>query len=120
MHEFSICEGIVKAAVEEVEKMTPRPKALRRARVVVGRLHAIVPDNMEMAYEVLTRDTPIAGSKLELEFVPIAAKCKVCGWEGSIEPPVFLCGSCLSGDIEVVTGRELYLANLEVEVDGNE
>ena len=120
MHEFSICEGIVKAAQEELGRMNPRPKALRRARVVVGRLHAIVPDNMELAYEVLTRDTPIAGSKLELEFVPITAKCRACGWAGGIGPPVFLCGSCLSGDIEVLTGRELYLSNLEVEQDGDE
>lgn len=120
MHEFSICEGVVKAAIEEVGKRTTRPISLRSARVVVGRLHAIVPDNMEMAYEVLTRDTPIAGSKLELEFVPITAKCRACGWEGEIEPPLFLCGSCLSGDIEVLTGRELYLANLEVEEGGDD
>jgi len=91
--------------------------SLRKTRVVVGALHQIVPDNLTFAYEALTRDTPAAGSRLKLKVVPITAACRACGWRGGIRPPVFLCAACHSGGIELITGRELYLDNLEIEQD---
>ena len=120
MHEFSICEGIVKAAVEEMAKVNPPAKALRKTTVVVGALHQIVPENLTFAYDVLTRDTPAAGSELELRFVPIRAKCGDCEWQGEIQQPLFLCGGCNSGNIELLSGKELYVENLEIEQDGDD
>lgn len=121
MHEFSICEGIVNAAVEEMAKVDPPAKALRKTTVVVGAMHQIVPENLVFAYEVLTRDTPAAGSELELRFVPIKARCRDCGWEGEVHQPLFLCGACNMGNIELLSGKELYVENLEIEQeDDNE
>lgn len=119
MHEFSICDGIVKAAVEEMTALGAPAGSLKVSRVVVGRLHQIVPDNIHMAYEILTRGTLAEGSTLELRDVPVTAKCGACGWSGEIQPPLFLCPECGSGGIEVLTGKELYLENLEIERDGD-
>jgi hydrogenase nickel incorporation protein HypA/HybF len=115
MHELSICRGIVQAALEEYEKLEPRPRRLTRVRVVAGELHQLVPDHLVMAFEVLTRDTPAEGSTLELETVPVTGRCRGCGWEGEIRPPVFQCAECEAFDIEMEKGRELYLDRLEVE-----
>ncbi len=117
MHEFSICEGIVKAVLDEMSRHGAPPGSLRKARVVVGALRAIVPENLTFAYEVLTRDTAAAASRLEIVSVPINARCRACGWTGDIQSPLFLCGACNSGEIELVTGKELYLDNLEIETD---
>jgi hydrogenase nickel incorporation protein HypA/HybF len=117
MHEFSICDGIVKAAVQELGKMKPKPLRLIKTRVVVGDLHQIVEDSLQFAYEVLVRDTPAAGSELVIRHVPVTARCKACGWQGEIRSPLFLCGACNSGEIELVTGKELFLENLEVETE---
>jgi len=115
MHELSICRGLVRAALEEFEKLEPRPKRLTRVRVVAGELHRLVPDCLATAYEVLTRDTPAEGSALELETVPVTGRCLRCGWQGEIRPPVFQCPRCEAFDIELEKGRELYLDRLEVE-----
>jgi hydrogenase nickel incorporation protein HypA/HybF len=117
MHEFSICEGIVRAAVDEMSRHGARSGSLRKTRIVVGALHQVVPANLEFAYEVLTRDTPASGSSLEIRPVPVTAKCPACGWTGSIQSPLFVCGACNSGEIELITGRELYVENLEIEED---
>jgi hydrogenase nickel incorporation protein HypA/HybF len=117
MHEFSICEGIVRAVTDEMARHRAGAGSLRATRVVVGKLHQIVPDNLTFAYDVLIRDTPAAGSRLEISFVPITARCKACGWTGEIQSPLFLCGACNSGEIELVTGKELYVDNLEIETD---
>ena len=115
MHEFSICEGIVKAVVQEMAAHQVPAGALLKTRIVVGALHQVVPDTLTFAYEVLTRDTPAAGSQLEIRSVPVRAKCKTCGWEGEVRIPRFQCGQCGSGDIELVGGKEMYLDNLEIK-----
>ncbi len=117
MHEFSICEGLVGTVVAEMAKHGAKPGSLRKTRIVMGKLHQIVPDNLTFAYEVLTRETPAAGSTLEMKAVPVTARCAACGWEGEIQPPLFLCGACNSGEIELITGRELFIESLEIDQD---
>jgi hydrogenase nickel incorporation protein HypA/HybF len=116
MHEFSICERIVEAVLGELSALRPAPKRLCKARVVVGRLHQIVPDYLTFAYELLTRDTAAEGSEMELIQAPVVGKCRSCGWCGDIELPIFRCGDCGALDVELVSGKELRLEQLEVEL----
>ncbi|MBN2443918.1 MAG: hydrogenase maturation nickel metallochaperone HypA [Spirochaetales bacterium] len=115
MHEFSICKNIVDAVIIEYNKLDPKPEKLVATRIIVGRLHQIVPDTLTMAYEVLIKDTVAANSRLEIQFVEVQCRCKDCRWEGIIDFPFFICKQCKSGNIEIVKGRELHLENLEVE-----
>jgi hydrogenase nickel incorporation protein HypA/HybF len=112
VHEFSIGANLVAAVLEELARLKTPPGALRVA-------HQIVPDTIVFAYNSLSQDTPAAGSKLVLRPVPVTACCKACGWEGALDVPLFLCGACQSGDVEVITGMELQLESLEVEGNGD-
>jgi len=115
MHEFSICQGLVKAILSELKKLdTPKPK-LRKASVVIGRLRQIIPETLQFAYEILTKETAITGSTIEVISAPILAKCPKCNWKGEIKENNFRCGKCGSGEIELSGGMELYLNNLTVE-----
>lgn len=115
MHEFAIGEEVVKAVLEELNRITPRPQNLRSARMVVGALRRIAPDHMHFAYEVLTRDTPAAGSVLEITVLPVTALCRDCGWQGQMDDIIFLCPSCGAGNLRTLQGMELFLDRLEVE-----
>ena len=115
MHEFAICGSVVEATLDAWRKLEQPAARVRRVRVVIGRMHQIVPDNLQMAFEVLTRDTPAAGAVLETIYVAVQAVCGSCGWRGEIAQPFFLCGSCQSGDLRLERGKELYLDQLEVE-----
>ena len=115
MHEFSICQGLVKAILSELEKLDPPNPKLLKAAVVIGRLRQIMPETLQFAYETLTKETAIAGSKIEVTSAPILAKCPKCGWEGGIKENNFRCGKCGSGEIGLSGGMELYLNNLTVE-----
>ena len=87
------------------------------ARVVVGRLHQIVPEYLTNAFELLTRETAAQGAAMELVFAPVRGRCGACGREGEITPPIFRCVTCRSTDLEICGGKELYLDRLEVEWD---
>ncbi|MBN1697743.1 MAG: hydrogenase maturation nickel metallochaperone HypA [Spirochaetales bacterium] len=115
MHEFSLCGNLVEAVVSEYEKLSPRPKRLIAAHIVVGGLHQIVPESLETAFEVLTKDTVAESSRLIIDVVPIVCRCNACGKQAEITYPVFLCGHCGAPDLETITGNEMYLEKLEVE-----
>lgn len=119
MHEFSIAENIVKGVLVEMRKV-PRSGRVRKVRIAVGGLHQVVSDTLVFAYEVLVKGTPAEGSRLELRRVPVAVQCRQCGWEGGVEVPLFRCGGCGSGDVEVTKGRELLLESMEIEREEND
>ena len=115
MHEYSICQRIINVTQSEYSRISPPPKKLNKVHVVVGRLHQIIPDYLVSAYALLTKDTDLEGSTMELTIKPVTCKCSLCGWEGQIEFPLFECLSCQSMDVELVSGKELYLDRLEIE-----
>ena len=118
MHEYSICQALVDVITAEMDKVeAPRPLRLIKARVVIGGMRQLVPDILQTAYEVMTRDTPAKGSTLEIVNIPAAATCKECGWTGEIEDVFFQCGSCGSTAVELTKGMELYLDKLEIQSD---
>ncbi|MBN1595106.1 hydrogenase maturation nickel metallochaperone HypA [candidate division FCPU426 bacterium] len=117
MHEFSLCQGLVESILEEMSRLQPPPRRLLAARVVIGRLRQVVPDYMQWAYAVLVKDTAAAGSELLVRTTPVRAKCPDCGWEGELALTFFACPVCSSAGIEIVNGLELYLENLEIEVE---
>jgi hydrogenase nickel incorporation protein HypA/HybF len=118
MHEFSICETLVTAVLDELDRLNADgPHRLLKTRVVAGRLRQIVPENLKFAYEVLTADTPAAGSALEVRITAAVARCGACGWEGEMEDFLVRCGRCGGTDIEWRSGMELYLDTLEVDTD---
>ncbi len=86
---------------------------VRRVRMVAGALHALVEDNMQMAYAVLTRGTAAEGSRLEIVRRPVIAACGGCGWSGEITPPFFVCPRCEHVGVEVTGGKELFLEEVE-------
>jgi hydrogenase nickel incorporation protein HypA/HybF len=117
MHEFAIGETLVHAVLTELAAVEPPPARLLSARVVVGAMRQVVPDYLQFAYEVLTKETPAAGSTLCVEARPITARCQACDWQGELELGIFLCGACGAPNLTQLTGMELYLDRLEVEYD---
>lgn len=115
MHEFAIGEELVKAVLEEMKRLTRPPRNLRSVGVVVGALRQLSPEHLRFAYEVLTRDTPAAGSALEITTMPVTALCRDCGWQGEIDGMPFLCQDCGAVNLQTLHGMELFLDRLEVE-----
>ena len=116
MHEFSICRTIVSAVLEELSKIKQgKPVRLKKAQIAAGEYHRLAPESLQLAYEVLTKDTRAEGSKLKVRTVPLRLACKACGWKGRARDILFVCGRCKGTDVEIIGGKELCLENIEVE-----
>ena len=113
MHEMSIVEGLLDAVNKEL-RAYPGARTVA-VRVRVGALRLVVPEVMETCYRAATLDTPLAGSRLELEQVAATARCPQCRHEFAVEEQWFECPKCHAAGGELLTGQELDLVNIELE-----
>jgi hydrogenase nickel incorporation protein HypA/HybF len=113
MHEMSIIESLLDAV--NAERQAYPDARVTTVRVRVGALRLVVPEVMESCYAAATLDTPLAGSRLELEPVAAKARCPRCRQEFAVEEQWFECPTCREVGGELLSGQELDLVNIELE-----
>jgi hydrogenase nickel incorporation protein HypA/HybF len=115
MHELSIAQALV----EQVEKVVSAEGALRANKVViaVGALSGADPDAIQGAFPLVAEGTAAAGATLVVEAVEARLRCLACGRESAADRYFVGCGACGARDVELISGRELYLRSVELEVE---
>ncbi len=113
MHEMGIAMQIVEIALDAIPPNL-QEKSVETVNLKVGKLSAIVPDSLRFCFDVVTRETRLAGVKLNIEEIPVKARCRECHFEWIIEGPAFTCKNCQSGAIDIITGRELDIESIEI------
>lgn len=110
MHELSLCmriSGIVDRAAEG------RPVAV--VHLQVGQLRQVVPETLRSCWRLVAEGTPLAGSVLDVESVPVTATCRDCGHVTTIEQALILvCAGCDGTALDITTGEELLLTALDL------
>jgi len=113
MHELSIAMSIVEAATEEAQR---RGVHVNAVHLRLGALSGVVKDALLFSYEVACQDTPLAGSKLIVEDVPVAVFCPVCKELRELASvQSFACPECNAPTMDIRQGKELEVFALEVE-----
>jgi len=114
MHELSIAMSILDVVEEEMERHAgSRVEAIH---VRLGPLSGVVKESLVSAYELAREQTPFANARLIFEEVPIVMFCSKCQGERAVESVQNLCCiECETPASEIVRGRELELAALELE-----
>ena len=108
MHELSITQSIVDAVCERADG---RP--VRRLRVRVGALTAVVPESLRFCFELVTEGTVLEGAELEIDRQAGAAHCRECELDFALTDAILLC-PCGSADVSVTSGRQLQILSMEV------
>jgi len=116
MHELSIAQGILEVVKQEVKRHHLCNVA--KIKLKIGELTSVVPEALDFCFSFLVKDTELKDVCLEIETVPIRGRCLGCNREFSYKNQdlYFLCPYCGS-KIEVITGRELYVQEIEGEED---
>ncbi|NUO79725.1 hydrogenase maturation nickel metallochaperone HypA [candidate division KSB1 bacterium] len=112
MHELSIATSIVDTVLQEIQRKNLPP--VQAIAVRIGALSSVDPEALRFGFDAIIIATPLAHTKLEIEFVPVQGKCRGCDREFSVVDFVFMCPFCQSGQIEVTHGEELEISYLEV------
>ena len=112
MHELSIAMSIVEMAQEEAER---RGIQVCAVHLKLGRLSGVVKEALLSSYEMACYETPLAGTQLLIEEIPISVFCPNCKAERPLSSiQLFCCSECGTPTAEVVHGKELEVFALEV------
>lgn len=113
MHELSIAVNIVMAAQQESEA---RGVEVGAVYLRLGALTGVEVSSLLFSYEIASQGTPLQGSRLIIEEVPLTIYCSSCQTEFELEGIQSIrCPEChqLSGEIQ--RGREIEIVALEVK-----
>lgn len=82
----------------------------------LGDLSGVVKEALRFSYAVACEGTPLEGSTLVIEDVPVVVYCPECRAETALASiQHFCCAACHAPTNEVVRGRELEVTALEIE-----
>ena len=108
MHEVALTQSIVEA----IQRRLGETRVVR-VRIAVGQLTAVLPDALRFAFATCTEGTSLDGALLEIDEIAARGRCNRCAREGQLEGALALC-PCGSADLELMSGRELDIAEVEV------
>lgn len=110
MHELSLCGAIADIVTR---RAADRDVAVIHLRI--GRLRQIVPDTLVFCWSMISADTDLAGSVLEIERIAAELKCRACATDFGIGDGINLvCPACGGLDAEVIAGEEFLVTALEL------
>jgi len=113
MHETALMQDLITTVIQAVE----RYNVTRVNRVVlsVGKISNVLPEALLFAFEALTREGILKGAELEIEYLPVIARCHVCGHEYQADGFPIVCPGCQSKNFTIISGDEVYIKNIECE-----
>ena len=113
MHEMSIAVELMRQLKRvAAEHNTDR---IEEFTVHAGVMRAIVPNALELAFEVIAKSTCAEGAKMNLDIIPVSARCRCCGLRFDPDIDSFLCKGCNQADVEIVEGNDIILKSVTFE-----
>jgi hydrogenase nickel incorporation protein HypA/HybF len=118
MHELGIAQNIYDIVQQSVpEELAPD---ILKIRIKVGQFAGIIPDSLDFCFNILVSETPMKNAKLCIEQLPLISECRECKYRFQVEEYNFHCPSCESANLELVSGKELEIVDIEVAEKGDE
>src|SRR5262245_2840978 len=114
MHELSIAMSMVEMATEEAARQGE--VQVTALHLKLGQLSGVVKEALLFSWEVACEDTPLAGSQLVIEEVPVVIYCSNCQQERVLDSiQKFFCFVCNTPATEIRQGKELEVIALEIQ-----
>ena len=107
MHELGLCEGVLDAVRSRADG---RP--VSRITVRAGVKHAVWPDHMEMAFQMVARGTEADGAGVDVIQVAAQVACDACGHVAETLDLLAVCPACQSPEVTITGGDELTLESI--------
>jgi hydrogenase nickel incorporation protein HypA/HybF len=113
MHELSLAENVMH--IIENEAIAQNFSRVRSVTLEIGKLAAVEPEAMRMAFAAVSRDTLAAGARLVLVEVPGQGRCADCAAVVVMDDIPALCPQCGGARVRVMGGDRMRMLELEAE-----
>ena len=116
MHEMGIAQQLVNIALDAIPSDIENPR-VEKLSLRIGKLAAVVEHSLSFCLEVITKGTPLEGAQLVIESVPVCLRCETCQHQWQTDTPAFGCPECKTGQVTMISGREIEISSIELADD---
>jgi hydrogenase nickel incorporation protein HypA/HybF len=110
MHELSLC-----GAIYDIADRAAVGREVSVIHLQVGRLRQVIPDTLTYCWGMVSEDTALAGSRLDVDYRPVTLRCQQCAEDTTLSKDLLLlCGTCGGSDVTVTSGEELLVTSLDL------
>jgi len=119
MHELSIALSIVDLVQEEMDSRGG--VQIQAVHLKLGQLSGVVKEALLFSFELACEQTPLQGSKLVIEEVPVLVNCPNCRSHRPVRSLQCLCcAECGTPAYDIVEGREIFVTAVELRQHDNQ
>ena len=118
MHELSLVTSIVETVTETLAALPDSSKGSRvlEVRLRVGALASVIPESLEFCWGIVSEGTPLEGSRLVVNLLPVVVHCESCGQDAELQGvQSFRCPRCGEPCSDMRQGRELEIESIEID-----
>ena len=114
MHEISVAASLIEIVLDTAK--SNNAGKVTKVFVKIGRLAGIEKDALFFAYDAIKDEYElIKDSEMIIDDVLITGKCNKCGKTDTYDEMFFACSSCGSFEVELLTGEEMSITEIEVD-----
>ena len=114
MHELAICQALIRQVVALADERGAA--SVSDIHVNVGPLSGVEPQLLQSAFPLAAAATIADGAVLHIEDMSVRVYCPDCDVESEVAVNRLLCGQCGGWQTRLVSGDELLLARVELEL----
>ena len=116
MHELLVTKSIFQIVLKHAIK--GNVNCVHSVNLEIGALSDLQSEWLQRYFDRLSRGTVVEGAKLKITRVPAVFECNCCHQSfeiDSLQENDLSCKHCQSKEVSLITGREYYIKNMEVQ-----
>ncbi|MDD2352118.1 MAG: hydrogenase maturation nickel metallochaperone HypA [Candidatus Caldatribacteriota bacterium] len=115
MHERSVAKNLLRIVLDK-SNITDKREKVKLIRIIIGEFTMIHKELLISAFYQLSKSTPAEKAKIEITNSPLKGKCQDCHKEFYLDKEEFKCPFCESQSINIISGDELFIQDIELEI----
>lgn len=113
MHELSLAMS-VREIVEDAAEKNNATK-INEINIIVGEFSSVSVEALEFAMEAAKKDTIFENAVINIKSIKTVLLCSDCNAKSDMDDFVFICASCGSGAVTVISGDRMYVESIDIE-----
>ncbi len=113
MHEGSIAQNLLAIAIERATEY--KATSITLINVKVGEFAGVNQSALEFAFENFSQGTIAEKASLKITPSPLLGKCRKCNEVFKIKKDNFKCWKCHCLEIDIISGEDLYIEDIEIK-----
>jgi hydrogenase nickel incorporation protein HypA/HybF len=114
MHELSLTQEMLHIALEHAEKYGA--KKILSLKLKIGAMSMLDPECFRFYFDEFSKNTIASGALLDfIKSVP-EIECSSCNRKSKLDDFIMTCPLCNSIDVTLLSGQEILLEDMEVEL----